>query len=55
MNKDVEDMDKSGCNWPDCVCQVPYWAFSHHNRVPFCAKLKEYRQQQSDKDVDQAT
>lgn len=34
--------NEAGCEWPKCKCRVPDYAFSMHNRVNFCLKLKEY-------------
>lgn len=29
------------CKWPECDCVVPYYAFSHYNRIQYCDKLIE--------------
>jgi hypothetical protein len=46
MNKDVEEMMEV-CKWPECDCSVPDYAFSAHNRVEYCEKLKEKRNDQT--------
>lgn len=45
MNKDVEEM-MTVCKWPECECKVPDFAWSAHNRVNYCEKLKELRSQE---------
>lgn len=46
MNKDVMRMNnEAGCTWPNCKCPVPTYAWSMHNRVNFCLKLRDYDKQ----------
>ena len=35
------DLEPNGCEWPKCICPVPDFAFSMHNRVHYCLKLTE--------------
>jgi hypothetical protein len=36
-------LQDKGCTWPECQCEVPYWAFSQDVRKKFCKIEEEHK------------